>query len=104
MRAQARYDQVILRLQRNQSIKVLCRLFTTDLIAIPEIAEKQLGLTTHRLRLGDFWADAYWESHFAITADLFDQTIKSVDELEALAGCSVIAHSSIQLTKDQAKS
>ena len=91
MRAQARYDQVILRLQEINLSKSYAG-FSTDLIAIPEISEKaawpKLPIVLGLGLLGG----CLLGMAFAITADLLDQTIKSVDELEALAGCSVIAH------------
>ncbi len=90
-RAQARYDQVILRLQELNLSKSYAG-FSTDLLASPEPADRHswpklpliggLGLF---LGLGLGIA-------LALAADMLDSTFTDVADLEASVGATVIAH------------
>ncbi len=90
-RAQARYDQVILRLQELNLSKSYAG-FSTDLLTNPEPAKKAAWPKIPILAgLGLFLGFGLGVG-MAIVADLLDKTFNSAEDIENATGATIIAH------------
>lgn len=90
-RAQARYDQVILRLQELKLSRSYAG-FSTDLLSVPEPARKASWPNLPVLAvLGAFFGLGLGVM-MAFAADVLDATFTSAEDLEGAIGTNVIAH------------
>ncbi len=90
-RAQARYDQVLLRLQELNLSKSYAG-FSTDLLAAPEASTTPTWPKLPIIAGMGLFFGLVLGAGIAIAADTLDSTFSSTAELEAAAGTTVIAH------------
>ncbi|MGV3484944.1 MAG: polysaccharide biosynthesis tyrosine autokinase [Planctomycetaceae bacterium] len=90
-RAQARYDQVILRLQELNLSKSYAG-FSTDLLAKPEVARNAAWPKLPILGALGLLMGLCMGVVMAIGADLMDGTFNNAGDIESVTGANVIAH------------
>lgn len=90
-RAQARYDQVILRLQELKLSRSYAG-FSTDLLSVPEPAQKPSWPNLPILIVLGAFMGLGLGTMMAFAADLLDATFTSADDLEHAVGATIIAH------------
>lgn len=90
-RAQARYDQVILRLQELNLSRSYAG-FSTDLLASPEAARRAAWPKLPIIGVLGLLMGLCLGVVMAIGADLLDATFNSAADIEAVTGANVIAH------------